>query len=162
MNDMTPKKRVRQEATSHRTASEGSTQWLRSEIDKLFDQLSRPPGSAPAEMAAIMGLVPPLELTEKPGEYRLTVELPGLARKDIHIDVENGVLTVSGEKKDESVRQEGGALVNERRYGAFARQISLPQDVDAKAVKAKFKKGVLSLKFPKDHAAVANEIPIRT
>jgi HSP20 family protein len=61
----------------------------------------------------------------------VTFELPGLKKEDVSIDVHNNVLTVSGEDKTSSERSEGGYVIRERRYGKFARSLSLPQGVKA-------------------------------
>ena len=61
----------------------------------------------------------------------VTFELPGLQKEDVSIDVHNNVLTVSGENKSSSERSEGGCVIRERRYGKFARSLSLPEGVKA-------------------------------
>jgi HSP20 family protein len=86
-------------------------------------------------------------------EYRLTAELPGLTEKDIEISVADGVLSISGEKKEESERKQNGFLLNERHYGSFCREVALPSDVDPDAIKAQFKDGVLTVSIGKDQKA---------
>src|SRR3546814_14309958 len=88
--------------------------------------------------------------------YRLTAELPGLAEKDIDISVADGVLRISGEKKEETERKEKGFLFSERRYGAFERDVPLPSDVNPDAIKAQFKDGVLTVTLAKDEQAAAH------
>ncbi|MGK2912489.1 MAG: Hsp20/alpha crystallin family protein [Sphingobium sp.] len=130
--------------------------WLRSEIDRLFDDFGSSSRSlfhfAPRGAVAI---VPALELVDDEKAYRLTAELPGLAETDVEINVADGVLSISGEKKEEEERKEKGFLLNERRYGSFRRQISLPADVDAEGIKAQFKDGVLTVTLAKDENAAA-------
>lgn len=127
--------------------------WIRNEIDRLFDDFGRPArsmffGQPTAPVAA-------LELTEGKDEYQLSAELPGLGQDDVDIAVADGVLTISGEKKEEKEHKENGYLMSERRYGSFRREIALPADVDLNAIKARFKDGVLSLTMAKDKAAPA-------
>ncbi|KQX20047.1 MULTISPECIES: Hsp20/alpha crystallin family protein [unclassified Sphingomonas] len=127
--------------------------WIRNEIDRLFEDFGRPArsmffGQPTAPVAA-------LELTEGKQEYRLSVELPGLSQDDVDIAVADGILTISGEKKEEKEHKENGYLMSERRYGSFRREISLPGDVDPDAIKAKFKDGVLSVTMAKDKDAPA-------
>ncbi|WP_257538427.1 Hsp20/alpha crystallin family protein [Sphingobium sp. CFD-1] len=130
--------------------------WLRSEIDRLFDDFGSSGRSlfhfAPRGALAI---VPALELVDDEKAYRLTAELPGLDEKDVEINVADGVLSISGEKKEEEERKEKGFLLSERRYGSFRRQISLPADVDAEGIKAQFKDGVLTVTLAKDENAAA-------
>ncbi|MCI4592475.1 Hsp20/alpha crystallin family protein [Sphingobium sp. BYY-5] len=139
MNEMIKTPPARTPANSLSLAEDGPMGWLRGEIDRLFDDLGGP--------------VPALELTDGGKAYRLTAELPGLADKDVQIEVADGVLTISGEKREESEHKDDGFLLSERRYGSFKRQIALPADVDADAIKAKFKHGVLSLTLGKDEKA---------
>ena len=147
MNDQTPvpvKARATQEAPLGR---------LRTEIDRLFEDFARP-----ARGIFNFGLsgftpVPALEMAEKDREYRLTAELPGLKEEDVDITIGDGMLTLSGEKREEEERKDEGFLLSERRYGRFERRIPLPADVDADTVSAEFKKGVLTITLPKDAKA---------
>jgi HSP20 family protein len=126
--------------------------WLRTEIDRLFEDFARP--SRSAFNFAATGTTPALEMVEEDKEYRLSAELPGLAEKDVELSVADGTLTISGEKKEEQERKEKGYLLSERRYGSFRRQLALPRDVNPEGITAKFKDGVLVVTLPKDeHAA---------
>lgn len=129
--------------------------WLRSEIDRLFDDFGRPARSAFDFGTRSLLPVPALEMVEEDNAYRLTAELPGLSEKDVEIKIIDGLLSVSGEKKEESERKEKGFMLSERRYGAFERQVGLPKDVDADAIKAQVKDGVLTVTLPKDKKAEA-------
>jgi HSP20 family protein len=126
--------------------------WIRNEIDRLFEDFGRPARSMffnPPLTAPVAAL----ELSEGKEEYKLSAELPGLSEDDVDIAVADGVLTISGEKKEEKERKENGYLMSERRYGSFRREIALPGDVDPNAIKAKFKNGVLSVTMAKDKNA---------
>jgi HSP20 family protein len=125
--------------------------WLRGEIDRLFDDFGQP--SRSAFNFSTPAAAPALEMVDDKTEYRLTAELPGLSDKDVDLSVADGVLTLSGEKKEESERKEKGYMLSERRYGSFRRQLSLPSDVDPNGIKAKFKDGVLTVTLPKDEQA---------
>ncbi|MCJ8157028.1 Hsp20/alpha crystallin family protein [Sphingomonas sp. LaA6.9] len=127
--------------------------WLRSEIDRIFDDFGRPQRGAFAFGGPDLPPVPALELSETEKEYRLTAELPGLSEQDIDISLADGVLTISGEKKEEKEEKEGGFLLRERRYGAFRRQLAVPPDVDAEGISAEVKDGVLKLTLAKDKKA---------
>jgi len=127
--------------------------WLRSEIDRLFDDFGRP-GQSILNFGNRTTLpVPALDMVEDEKAYRLTAELPGLKEEDVEISVADGVLTISGEKKEESERKDKGFMLNERRYGAFRRQIGLPNDIDPNGIKATFDKGVLTITLAKDEKA---------
>lgn len=121
--------------------------WLRNEIDRIFETPNRRILSWPERD---LTPVPALEMTENDANYRLSAELPGLAREDIEISVADGVLTLSGEKKEEKEENDKGFLLSERRYGAFQRQVALPSDVDPDGITAQFKDGVLTILLAKD------------
>src|SRR3546814_978902 len=82
---------------------------------------------------------PAVERVDDDKAYRLTAELPGLSEQDIAVSIADGVLDISGEKKEESERKDKGYLYSERRYGSFHRQVSLPSDVDQNGITAQFK-----------------------
>lgn len=135
------------------TFSETPLGWLRTEIDRLFDDFGRPTRAMFDFGRTTLAPVPAVELTEEDKAYRLTAELPGMKEDEVDISVDEGSLLLSGEKREESERKEGGALISERRYGAFERRIPLPSDVDPDKIKAEFKKGVLTITLAKDTQA---------
>ena len=105
---------------------------------------------------------PPVTVSETTGEMVLTAELPGMAEKDISIDLENNVLTLSGEKTE--TREEGDEErkyhVYERNFGAFNRSFTLPRTIDAANIVATFDNGVLTVKLPKLAEAKGRKIEI--
>lgn len=127
---------------------------LRDEIDRLFDDFSfaRPPRSIFA-FPGRAELTPAMELAPTDDGYELSVELPGIEEKDIDVEFADGVLTVSGEKREESEKKQNGYLMSERRYGSFHRQLTLPADADPETIAAKFKQGVLKISMKKDQQA---------
>jgi len=78
-----------------------------------------------------------------------------MEEKDIDIECADGVLTISGEKRQESEETSEGHLVTERSYGSFKRQLTLPTDVNPDAIEAKYAKGVLKLALKKDKKAAS-------
>lgn len=139
---------------------------LQDRIDRMFEDFSlgfRMPSmlSAPwPSMPSVFGdggfeLVPSLDLHETDGQITVTAELPGMDEKDIDISVADQMLTISGEKKSEFEEKKGEHYRSERSYGKFSRSISLPFDIDAKRVDAKYDKGVLKLTIPKPAEAKA-------
>jgi len=101
-----------------------------------------------------------VDVEETDKEYRVTAELPGLEERDVEVLLQDGLLTVRGEKKLESENR--NRTYSERFYGRFERQITLDRDVDDGAVNATFKNGVLTVTVPKSPRAVerSKRIPI--
>ena len=81
--------------------------------------------------------------------YVVVVELPGVPEDDIHVSVQDRVLSVKGEKKSETERSDKSYYFSERTYGAFQRSFRMPEDADAANVAAEIKDGVLTLRIPK-------------
>ncbi|KAI0072186.1 HSP20-like chaperone [Panus rudis PR-1116 ss-1] len=90
-----------------------------------------------------------LHVDDKSNLVTATFELPGLKKEDVNIEVTNGVLTVSGETKQEENRDENGYAVRERRFGRFTRSLQLPQGIKEGDIKASLENGVLNVTFPK-------------
>lgn len=104
--------------------------------------------------------VPSIDVVEGSDSLTLTAEVPGMTKDDIEVTVDNGVLALRGEKKEEKTTEEAGYHRVERRYGQFERRIRLPQYVDANKIKATYKDGVLKLTMPKAEAAKTKAIRI--
>lgn len=100
-------------------------------------------------------IAPAAEASAKDGVYRITLELPGVAEQDMHLTVEDGMVTVRGEKK--TSREEKGETwyFSERQFGSFSRSFRLPSDADEAGVKADLKQGVLTISVPKKASAAA-------
>lgn len=94
-------------------------------------------------------LAPALDIAEDEHAFHVTTELPGLTKDDVQIQFENGVLTISGEKKQESESSGKSWHRMERRYGAFHRAITLPRGAAMETAEAKFENGVLAITIPK-------------
>lgn len=107
---------------------------------------------SPALPEAI-GWVPAVDIVESPAELTLTAELPGIDQKDVALSVEDGVLTLRGEKNVEHEQQDKKTYMYERNYGAFQRAFVLPTNIDPGKIAAEFDKGVLTVHLPKDGQA---------
>jgi HSP20 family protein len=118
---------------------------LQSEVNRLFDTFF---GGRPAN-GGFRRWVPATDLVETDDHLVLRVDLPGLGRDDVNIEVKDGVLTVSGERKAEHEEQADGFHRVERSFGQFSRSMSLPDHVDAERITADFDKGVLEVRIPK-------------
>lgn len=112
------------------------------------------------DLSDVFGPSPRMDLRETEGGVELTAELPGLTEDDIHIDLEDDVLTVSGEKKSSTETRDKGFRMVERRYGSFSRSVRLPAGVKAEGIKASLKQGVLTVTAPLDAGAAARKIAI--
>jgi HSP20 family protein len=133
---------------------------LHREVNRLFDDVFRGFG-VPTFGGVERGLAwPHVELGETDKEIRVTAELPGLDEKDVDITVEDGLLTLRGEKRSEAEDKDRG--YSERSYGRFERRIGLPQGVDRDNAIATFKNGVLTVTLPRTEAANENvrRIPV--
>ena len=106
--------------------------------------------------------MPAVDVTDAEDEIVLTAEMPGLTRDDVQIEVEDDVLRIQGEKREQTEREEedGKVRVSERRYGAFARSFTLPATVEAEEIRAEMKNGVLTVRLPKTEAARGRRIQI--
>ena len=104
---------------------------------------------------------PSLDVTEDEEALRVRAEIPGIDPQDVHLEIHGGVLTLRGEKKDEQGEDEDGRHWSERRYGSFARAISLPEYVDHEKVEADYKDGVLTITLPKSEKAKPREISVK-
>lgn len=93
--------------------------------------------------------LPPVDLSETKELLTVKIELPGLEKKDIDLSVDNGLLTIKGEKKEEKEETDKHFHRIERSYGSFARTIALPVDVKEDKVDATFKDGILTVTLPK-------------
>ena len=106
------------------------------------------------------GWVPAVDIAEDTKEYLIKAELPELNREDIKLTVEDGVLTLSGERKSETEEKDKRYHRVERASGSFQRSFGLPEDTDAGQIKAEFKNGVLCVHVPKTEKAKPKQISV--
>jgi len=160
VRDLVPWVKGDRERTSAQSGSLGSMVSLHREMNRLFDDMFR--GFDATGFFGGRGIWPSTDVEETDKEYRITAELPGLEERDVEVLLQDGVLTVRGEKKSES--ESRSRTHSERFYGRFERQIPLALDADDTAVSAAFKDGVLTVTVPKSAQAVerSKRIPINT
>ncbi|MEJ2502983.1 MAG: Hsp20/alpha crystallin family protein [Gemmatimonadota bacterium] len=103
---------------------------------------------------------PAVDVEETPNELVLTAELPGLRRGDMDIELEDGVLTIQGEKKEEEKAEGTQGLLYERRWGSFTRRFTLPRAVDPNGITASYDNGILMVRVPKAEEAKGRKIEI--
>jgi len=132
---------------------------LRREMDLLWESFL---GGKPGRRTRLEGeWLPSLDVTETKGDLLVKAELPGIDPQDIEISLDEGVLTIKGEKKQEKEEKEEGYHLIERNYGSFTRSIQLPKEVQSDKIKASFKNGVLKVVLPKSEEAKKKEIKIK-
>jgi HSP20 family protein len=126
---------------------------LRSEMDRLFDSFMGGLPTFPSMFGPSgtrgFALSPSMDVKETDKEILVETELPGLGEKDISLTVQNGVLTIQGEKKLDYDEEKENYHVMERRYGSFQRSLRLPETVDDTKIDARFDNGVLKVTLPK-------------
>lgn len=113
------------------------------------------------ENLTVADWMPTVDISETEGEYLIKAELPEVRKEDVKVTVENGVLTLQGERRQE--KDEKGKRFHrvERSYGSFVRSFSLPESVDDGAVKAEYKDGVLNLHLPKSEKVKPKAIDVK-
>lgn len=105
--------------------------------------------------------VPAVDISEDKKEYVIKAELPDVRKDDVKVSVENGLLTISGERKFEKEEKDKKYHRVERAYGYFSRSFSLPDAAEAEEVKAEYKDGVLHVHVPKSERAKAKCIEVK-
>ena len=103
---------------------------------------------------------PTVDVVEEKDRVLVKADLPGMKEEDIHVEVEDGELTLRGERKKETETREGKVHRVERTYGAFLRSFTLPANVDRAKVAASYKNGVLEVTLPKKEGAKPQEIKV--
>ena len=103
---------------------------------------------------------PAVDIVESPDTYTLTADLPGLTKGDINLSVEEGVLTLTGERKSEHIESKEFGHRYERAYGKFSRSFQLDSSVENGKIKAEFKNGLLKVELPKVEASRPFEVSI--
>lgn len=136
------------------------------ELEEMSDRLNRvftrpAVRSSGKETLTVADWIPTVDISETEGEYVIKAELPEVKKEDVKVTVENGVLTLQGERRQE-IEEKGKKFHRvERSYGSFARSFTLPESVDDVAVKAEFKDGVLNLRLPKTEKVKPKAIEVR-
>ena len=131
---------------------------LQSEMNRLFNTIFDTP--VPNETAGVRRWIPAMDLVETDNDFVLRADLPGVAEGDVNIELEDNVLTVSGERKSEHEERKEGYYRVERASGSFSRALTLPEGVDPDRVTAKFEHGVLEVRIPKPEQRKPRKVAI--
>ena len=130
------------------------------DFSNLFEGFFRPSMRWPGG-GSDTSLTPATDVTERDNHYIIKADLPGVKKDDIHVTLENGVLTINAEIDTRSEEKEGDRVIRkERRYGKYVRSMQLGQEVDESKVKAAYKDGVLELTLPKRESAQPKKIEV--
>jgi HSP20 family protein len=110
--------------------------------------------------STLSGYSPACEVDEKPDHYLISVDVPGLSKDDVKVEVVGNQLVISGERKHE--KTERGGRRSERYYGRFERSFALPTSIDADKIEARYDNGVLELAVPKAEGSKAKTVEIQS
>jgi len=131
---------------------------MQREINRMFDSFFR--GSL-ADADELTAWSPSVDVAERENECVVKVELPGVQRDDVKITLQDNMLTIRGEKKQEKESKDASYHRVERTYGSFQRTFTLPTAVKADKVDANYKDGILTITLPKAEEAKARQIEVR-
>ncbi len=134
---------------------------LQGEMNRLFSSFfDTPTAKGGNGNGGTRRWIPSMDLVETQDTFVLKADLPGMSESDVTIELENNVLTISGERKTEHEERHEGYYRIERATGAFSRALSLPEGIDADAVTAQFDNGVLTVRIPKPAQAMPRKVKI--
>ncbi len=122
---------------------------IQNEMNRLFNTLVDQPTQTGRGNGTMRRWLPPMDLVETADHYVLRADLPGLSDGDVSVQLEDNVLTISGERKAEREQQQEGYFRLERSFGSFSRALTLPAGVDPDGVDAHFDRGVLEIRIAK-------------
>ncbi len=132
---------------------------LQGTVNRLFSDFGRSYRPATSELST-SAFTPPCDIQETAGHYVMNFDLPGMTKENIHIEMEDNQLTISGERKTEERHEDAETQRIERAFGAFKRSFTLPFSVETDKIEANYENGVLTLVLPKVEAARPREIKI--
>ncbi|MBI4548049.1 MAG: Hsp20/alpha crystallin family protein [Ignavibacteriae bacterium] len=130
---------------------------MQREIDRMFDRFR---GGMIDDGSASTWL-PTVDIAEQENDYVVKVDLPGVNKSDVKITVQNDVLTIRGEKKQEKEKKGENYHRVERSYGSFQRSFTLPSSVMSDKIEASYDNGVLTITLPKVEEAKPKEIEVK-
>ncbi|WP_205699057.1 Hsp20/alpha crystallin family protein [Conexibacter sp. SYSU D00693] len=133
---------------------------LQQEMNRLFNTFFDPPATGNGDGGGARRWVPAMDLVETADHLVLRADLPGMSEGDVSLEVEDRVLTLSGERQAEHEDRREGYVRVERATGRFSRSLTLPEGVDADAISATFDRGVLEVRIPKPKARKPRRVAI--
>lgn len=133
---------------------------MRREMDRLFENINEREDGSGGLVAS--DWVPAVDVREESGQWVVHADIPGVDPKDIQVDMENGVLTIKGERREQHEEGEGDYKRVERIRGSFFRRFTLPDTADAENIKARSNHGVLELVIPKQEKVQPRKITVES
>jgi HSP20 family protein len=134
---------------------------IQSEMNRLFNTFfDSPSGGTGSGNGGLRRWLPAMDLLETENDFVLRADLPGLSEEDVNIELEDSVLTISGERKAEHEERKEGYYRVERASGNFSRSLTLPEGIDPDAVQATFDRGVLEVRIPKPEERKPRKVSI--
>jgi HSP20 family protein len=135
---------------------------LQTEMNRLFNTFFDTPISQGGDggNAPLRRWLPAMDLVETEDHFVLRADLPGLSEGDVNVELEDNVLTISGERKSEHEEKKEGFVRVERAFGTFRRSLTLPEGVDGDAIEASFNNGVLEIRIPKPEERKPHRVAI--
>jgi|SRR5690349_13490692 HSP20 family protein len=132
------------------------------EVEELREQVdSWLKGRSNGEAGQLMEWAPNVDIAEDEKEYLIRAELPGVKKQDLNVTYENGVLTLTGERKEDREEKTRRYHRLECSYGKFTRSFTLPEDIEPDKIEAEFKDGVLWVHVTKSEKARPKQIPVK-
>jgi len=133
---------------------------IQNEMNRLFNTFFDQPAPTSRGGASGRRWMPAMDLLETGDHYLLRADLPGLSDDDVNLQLQDNVLTISGERRPEHDEDEEGYYRLERAFGSFARSLTLPDGVDPDGVQAHFDRGVLEIRIPKPEQRKPRQVQI--
>ena len=131
---------------------------FRHEMDELMNRFFHREGTS---NGSGYDFVPSLNLAETTDGYEVSLDVPGIAADDLNVEVRNGELWITGERKSESEEQDKSYHRVESHYGKFQRMVRLGSDVDAEKVDAEYTNGVLKISVPKSETSKPKHVEVK-
>lgn len=135
-------------------------QTVQNEMNRLFNTFFDSPTPGGNGWTTLRRWIPAVDVTETDGQYVLRADLPGMSESDVNIELDDNVLTISGERKSEHEQRSEGFYRVERASGSFSRSLTLPEGVDADSIQAGFENGVLEVRIPKPEQPKPRKVQI--
>jgi HSP20 family protein len=133
---------------------------IQQEMNRLFNTFFEAPAPTNAGSQVLRRWIPAMDLVETDDDFVLRADLPGLSESDVKIELDDNVLTISGERKAEHEERKEGYYRVERSSGTFSRSLTLPEGVNPEAVRANFDRGVLEVRIAKPEQRKPRKVAI--